>query len=361
MGGSGGGGSGKVDFPEHMKDIHHDWLNKANTHALETSMTSVMNAGLSSSPFTTAAAYDPTTDIANIITAASGLQTVISSLLSSAPVATSVGAIGTGATSMQALATAMSSNAAIADIVADIYAVNADFNPIVDSVLTGTYVNDVIDKYADGVWDKVNSTILPRFNAGMRDINAVVASSFIVGRGIIEAEALRDIGSFGSQLYLKSASDDALKLVVAKLEYNKMVSENLNNLLGFNLKFQLSSTEAIINSNVQKLTAAIEGQKSASMLTGEANRVKIVAKKEQVDRNVEIDEMDALWNIKLFQYGANLLASIGGGTSMPSTDKRSTAASAIGGALTGVASGAMVAGVPGAIVGGILGAASSLL
>lgn len=94
----------------------------------------------------------------------------------------------------------------------------------------------------------------------------------------------------------------------------------------------------------------------------ESNRIKIVAKKEQTDTDAMIDRADGLWDLEVFQFGANLLASIGGGTAMTSSNaKPNVAMSVIGGAMSGAAAGAMIGGPYGAIIGGVLGAAVGFL
>jgi hypothetical protein len=126
---------------------------------------------------------------------------------------------------------------------------------------------------------------------------------------------------------MKAWGDDALRLIALKLEYQKVLSQ----------------------------------------MTTEANRIKIVAKKEEAGVNLEIDESAATWDLEIFQHGANLLASIGGGTMIPNEKKKSTFSSALGGAMMGAAAGGYMAagtamgGPVGAVLGGVLGAASSLL
>ena len=94
----------------------------------------------------------------------------------------------------------------------------------------------------------------------------------------------------------------------------------------------------------------------------EANRMKIVALKEQTDTDLKYDEADATWDLEVFQYGCNVLASIGGGVASPKGSKQpSTSQSMIGGALSGAAAGGMIGGLPGALIGGVLGAAGGLL
>jgi hypothetical protein len=113
------------------------------------------------------------------------------------------------------------------------------------------------------------------------------------------------------------------------------------------------------NQMLHLMLQRIAWHENYTKLVTEVNRIKIVAKKEQNDMNVKIDEQDALWNLEVFQYGGNLLAAIGGGTNTPKTP--SLAQSMIGGALSGAAAGAMVGGGFGAAIGGILGGAAGLL
>lgn len=124
----------------------------------------------------------------------------------------------------------------------------------------------------------------------------------------------------------------------------------------------------------------------------EANRIKITALKEQADQDFAIDEHDAMWDLEVFQFGANVMAAIQGGTSNNPIKAPTKLQSAIGGAMSGAAAGAMVgtaygtataggtaaaggaaggaatgastgsyAGVYGAAIGAVLGAAYGLL
>ena len=87
----------------------------------------------------------------------------------------------------------------------------------------------------------------------------------------------------------------------------------------------------------------------------EGNRIKIVANKEEMDINLEIDKNDALWDLEVFQHGANMLAAIGGGTTTTKTPTQ--AQSVLGGAMSGAAAGTMVGGFPyGTAIGAVLGA-----
>ena len=192
--------------------------------------------------------------------------------------------------------------------------------------------NDVA-AYSDILDDELLTKVLPRFKRGMQDINAVVSSAYVLGQAIIEGFRDRDIAKYTSALMIR------------------------------NFDQTLNGVEQMLRIMLQR----INWEENYAKLSIEANRIKIVAKKEETDQNAKLDEEDALWDMEVFQYGGNLLASIGGGVSAPNTKQPTRAQSMLGGALSGAATGAMLAsgtamGAPvGAAIGGVLGAASSFL
>ena len=283
--GGGGGGSGVVDYPAYMKDWHNMALDDTGVDTLTTSLTAVMDAALGNSPFTGQLAYDPDADITSLIAAPTTLQTLVTLL-------------STGTT----------------------------LNTLITNVLADSRIDDSVTEYAADLAARLNAEILPRFEAGMLDINAVVSSAFALGKSNIEVGQDRQVAMYSANLHMKAFGDDAIKVIGLKLEY----------------------------------------QKSVSQLLAEAYRIKIVAKKEETDMNIKIDEEDGLWDLEVFQFGANLLASIGGGTVNPGGKGPSTAQSVIGGGMSGAAAGAMIGGSSGksgwgGAIGGLLGAASGLL
>lgn len=188
--------------------------------------------------------------------------------------------------------------------------------------------------YADVLDDNIATRVLPRFRRGMQDINAVVSSAFPIGEAIIEAFQARDVAKYAASL--RSALGDK----------------------------HLQATEQMMNMMARR----IGWEESYVRLLIESKRIKIVAKKEQTDQDATIDEADAKWDLEVFQYGGNLMASIGGGTAIPNMAKKNVGASVLGGAVTGAAAGAYVGSVVpgigtavGAAVGGVLGAAAGFL
>ena len=189
-----------------------------------------------------------------------------------------------------------------------------------------------VTAYAAIVDDNINTVTLPRFRRGMQDINAVSSSAFVVGEAIIEGFRDRDVAKYAANL--RTSMGDR----------------------------KLTATDQML----QLMARRIGWEEGYARTMVEAKRIKIVAKTEQTNQNDKLDEADALWDFECFQYGANLLAGIGGGTTTPNTKKTNTNVSALGGALSGAAAGAMIGtstGFPivGTLVGAVLGAASAFL
>lgn len=301
--GGGGGGSGQVDYPAYMKTIHNDWLDNTGVDTITSSITDIMNTALSNSPFTGATAYDPTTPLSDAWTAVCAFNTVVDAL----------------------------------DHSSDWQSVIVNAASIIDTnIIDSSYITDDVDAYRDVLDDQLTGTILTRFEAGMRDINAVQSSAFVLGRAFLEAMAVRDVAKYQAELKFK-----------LHLQRNSMVESATSNML-------------------QNLMQRVSFEQAVATLSVEAKRIHIVAKKEQTDQDLKIDEADAQWDLEVFQYGANLLAAIGGGTATPASGQKqlSTGQSAIGGALAGAAMGASIGSYAypgiGTAIGAVIGAAAGL-
>ena len=153
-------------------------------------------------------------------------------------------------------------------------------------------------------------TELAAFDAGMRNINAVHSSAFALGRQIV-----------------------ASGLIETKLQGEQTLA-----------KMKLAKKQQL------------------AQFTIEAQRMAIVALREQSVRDQRIDEKDALWDISLHRHSANLLAASSGGTETSQTiDGPSEAQSALGGALAGAGVGAQFGGPIGAGIGAAVGGIAGLL
>ena len=140
---------------------------------------------------------------------------------------------------------------------------------------------------------------LAGFDGGMRDINAVNSSAFVIGRQLIASTLL-----------------------------------------------------------VQKLQAKQE----LARFSIEARRIMIVANTEFINADNEYQVKYPKWSLDMLQRGGNILAAMSGASVVSAgSDEPSQTQSALGGALSGAAMGASVGGVYGAAIGGVLGAAASFM
>jgi len=452
--GGGGGGSGRVDYPDYMKTVHGNWLDNSGLDILSVSVTGIMDAAIGGSPWTAQSAYDPSTDITDYESAIADLKTLLAGITDTSSwndlfvqAAMSIGSL-TNLTVSDAsvLDKSVGDAGAVGDIsVSDVSVLDksvgdADVVSDADEITDAEIILDV-DAFADQLDDEIVSKVLPRFEGGMRNINSVMSSAFAVGRSIIEGFRDREVAKHNSGLRVNAALKNAdvdmanmqknAQISISNMQKNLDISKaNLSKDLGINtanldksvqisianmqknldiskanLSKELDISTANLNKEVQisianlkkdiqvgDINKRLELEYIRSYLEGsdqmlrlmlqrisfndayarlvvEGKRIKIVAKKEQMEIDAKIDENDALWDLEVFQYGSNVLASIGSGVANPGARGPSTVQSAIGGALSGAAAGAMIAdtkagsflGPWGMAAGAALGLASAFL
>ena len=290
-GSSGGGSSGQVSYPAYMETIHSTWLD-----AVAALIVTAVSGG---SPFASTVAYDPTASVAIMVAGVGAFNTAVDALSDES------------------------------DWEAKIDAAKTKLDA---AVFDTTYVNADIVAFQAQVDDVLASDILPKFQTGMRDINAVYTSSFVMGEAVINGMSQRDVNKYASAL---------------------------------RLNFNTQRNDAIVKSAdtmVQNLLKRVEFERAVAHYTIEAQRLGIVAFKEQADQDVVLTDMDARWDLEMYAYAVNMLGGISGGTVSTSGNAgMSKTQSALSGALSGAAAGAMVSGGnpyaigAGAVIGGIGG------
>lgn len=67
-----------------------------------------------------------------------------------------------------------------------------------------SYIQDEVDAAGDIIDDQIETDILPRFEAGMRDLNSVLSSEFIIGKAIIEGMRDRDVMKLQADLRVRA-------------------------------------------------------------------------------------------------------------------------------------------------------------
>lgn len=165
--------------------------------------------------------------------------------------------------------------------------------------------------------DELYTKILPQYMAGMRDLNAINSSSFIVGKALLMDTKYKQVAKFSAELKWKLIGT-AVDRYKSHLAWNMEVVNTYSSILKH-----------------------------------------FFAAKLDVERfNYEANSKNALWPLTVMDYERANLGALQGAIKQ-STDKDS--GSFLGGALSGAAAGGMIAGPWGALGGAVLGGVASLL
>lgn len=335
MGSSGGGGgsSGAVSYPAYMEGRHSTWLTDIDT---------LIDTALANSPYVGASAYNPdcVLNATNVIL--SQFNDVVIALDPTTDWSTFFDSMV----------------AKYSDYTFSTITEYSFTDPFSDAEITAN-----IAAHSAEVSARITNEVLPAYKIGMQNINAVMTSAFTIGSALITAQGTRDVNKYGSDLRLTNQKN---KLDYEGIKANSRANHNQNLLnkdkLSLSQKltvaqFGLSGAEMILKYDFQEA----EYYKAVAALTADANRIKIVAKKEQVALDYEYDELDAKWGLDLYKHGAAMMASISGG--VPALEGNpSKGQSMLGGALSGAAAGAMISPTPmGVGIGALLGGLSSLI
>ena len=377
MGKSGGGNSGKVEYPTYMQTQHEAWLDDIDT-IIQTYVDPVAN-----SPFDGESAYDPTTPLAANQTRFDTFDTNVSALDDetdwAAKLAVAGGQLSTYFASPASTVTTLKDTAdPQADESVDLIvtAARTDITNIHSDASTNvlTEIDDVVDaavtKAVDTSVDAVVETLIAsyedntkdqylrsinRFVAPMADINAVHSSTFVIGMALLEDGYNRDVRTFAANTK-KELVDRYMNVYATMMNIYIATGAQLtrDRIANFNQVFaqyitayiqnEQSKDQFLVQSTSEMMAALksnINFEASAVNLQSEINRLKIVASKEQTDRDLELDVADAQWPFDVLLQGGNMLASISGAASTVNRPM-STAQSALSGALSFGAAGAQL-------------------
>jgi hypothetical protein len=207
------------------------------------------------------------------------------------------------------------------------------WNQLFVDTTTGPEVDALVAAQALVLSDDLENTAYPRYITGMRDLNAVMSSTFVIGKAKMEIKRQQELSRFTADLKYKLIQT-ANDRWTTHLNWNKNVVTNYAEII----KFYLMSAIDVGNHNYEMATK------------------------------------DLLWPFTVLEYQRAALGALTGAHDT-NTDVAgaSKGAKVLGGALSGAAAGGMIGGamagattgstlgVPGAIIGGILGAAYGLL
>ncbi len=346
---SGGGGqSGKIEYASYLQNVHDNWLTgeaNADHDIMATSINDMMNAAvLGDNPYTSPTNSNP--DAVNGLI--DRMEVEIAKIISNTATLDEENNWNSFNDSIttQITATIINNNSDAA------YVDNSDTDDA--TVNAEIAANDAI------IDSRITTTILPRFQAGMQDINAVVSSAFVVGQSNIESEGQLDKDKFAADIRLKSYMLGFEGILKRDLQINEINESRSKRVTARDIQHNemiMTGTKDVIGMLINRL----EFIKIGTHYRIEGDRIIFLMRQEYEERVVDWDEKDEVWDMSMYQYGVNVMASISGAAATARGGAPSTMQKALGGALSGIAVGAAVNGPPGAIVGGVIGLASSFL
>lgn len=293
--GGGGGGSGKMDWPQYLKDAHEQGLDK---------VWEVRGGTFNPYNDVDVFSYDPAAPLGAIDSDLADFNSMV---------------VGYGTLALDPKANWES----LIDTVT---------NKFEDVVFDQSTIDAEIASFGDLLSADITSDALPRFRAGMRTVNAVQSSAFVIGEANIEAERVRSLAKYGTELNLKYM---------------------------FNPQ-RIQAITGTVQELMQMQTHTIDKYKDLLHYQIEGNRMKIVANKEHQDTSNELAKLRGKWDFEELQYYANMISAISGGVMSAGDERPSGMQSALGGALSGASAGYMLGGPWGAAAGGAIGLAGSL-
>ena len=297
-----------VEYPDYMSQAHRWWIDGVVTDwddadIVDTGgMTKAIKDAIADNPFTGLTGYDPTTDVTSMTSAITAFDTLINAIEPDDDYIDFANAAKTQIDTMY---------------------------PVDD-----TYISARAAAHANILDNELDTKVYPRFEAGMRDINAVMTSAFAIGRAIIETDRNDKVDKFISDMeyqadtkrsdLISAATSEMIRLYLQKLEFERV----------------------IMAIGIDKARLAIAAQQDYK------TEIKAIAADE------------GRWELECYKYGANLLAGIGGGTTPSVPVDGNKTARIIGTGLSGASAGAIIgsqiAGESGAgwgaMLGGIAGA-----
>jgi hypothetical protein len=200
---------------------------------------------------------------------------------------------------------------------------------VFEDTVNSSVVDVLVEAESAFMDDDIEETLIPRLQTGMRDINSIMASTFVIGKALIEDARVKARNKYSAELHYR-----------------------------------------LIPVAVDRWKTHLEWNKGVVGLYAELMKFYIAAKIDVDDNNYSMLSKNALWPFTVLEFERAALGAMQGATtSKTDVAGASTAKKAISGALSGAAMGAMVGAqmgqggggygmAVGAVLGGIAGAMS---
>jgi hypothetical protein len=298
MGGSGGGGSGRIGYPVYITWFHYqmmsggvqkpDFTAAASGAGNNTLYQSHLDAIEATNPYSGVASYNPATNLTNFQTEITRLSTLLREMTSETDWDTFV-------------------THAIASVDEALYT----------EAQKEEAIRNFSIKQGQALARSYN-----RMTGAMNDINAVAGTAFLSGMAILEAQHDSNVAIFRSQMETETG------------------------------KARVSASLQIIGSRIQALM-------TSAQLQGDYARISTTALTEQIQEDVKLDKDEIMWEHEIFLKTTQVMAAMGGGTGIGKSDssKGGSLAAGLSGSLTGAMSGAALGAMKGTAFGPGVGTA----
>lgn len=199
--------------------------------------------------------------------------------------------------------------------------IEALYTQILDHSIDNIAIQESISEHAIELEDDIVENAHPRFATGMRDINAVLSSSYIIGKALMETARTKALSRYSSEL-----------------------------------------RKAMIPIATQRWVTHLEWNKGVIHLYAEIMKMYFSAAMDLTDFNYQMAAKNKLWPFTVLEYNRAAVGALQGAmTSKSDVAGASQTAKAVGGAMSGAAAGLMATGGNpiGGVVGGLFGLATA--
>lgn len=197
------------------------------------------------------------------------------------------------------------------------------YGQIFEDTVNAPEINSLVAAEAVMMDDDIEANVIPRFQAGMRDINSVMSSSYVLGRSAIEDARVKSLSRFSAEL-----------------------------------KYRM------IPIVTQRWQTHLDWNKSVVMSYAELMKLYFSAKMDIDGVNYQMAAKNVLWPFTVLEYERAALGALQGARTTSSDvagGGPSQLSKSISGTLGGAAMGSMVNYPYGTIIGAVIGLAASFM
>ena len=209
---------------------------------------------------------------------------------------------------------------------------------VVDPAGASTECENMIDAHSTKLLQKINTDVMPRVEVGMRDVNAVIGTSFVIARELVMEDYMHEVADFSakSRMHLWELRHELYKFI-----------ENAW------IQGAVHAAEA----GLRRVATELDKLKLEASLTSEVANLATLAQSKYGVVQTEKETRSKTWKVDMYNHMNASLAAISGAHTV--TTGHSQGSSVLSGVIGGGASGASAGaafGPWGAVIGGVGGA-----